>query len=498
MNQIGYGVYHGYLDCKTKRIFAIACAGKKLVFRTEICEFREYRILKIGLFRRVKDLSKLNQTGHGVYHGYLDCKTKRIFAIACAGKKLVFRTEICEFREYRILKIGLFRRVKDLSKSNQTRYGVSLVYIKSNTKRVFAIDCLGNKLVFHTEICEFREYRILKIGLFHRFKDLYKLNQTRYGVSHGYIKSKTKRVFAIDCLGKKLVFHTEICEFREYRILKIDLFHRVKDLSKLNQTGYGVYHGYLDCKTKRIFAIACARKKLVFRTEICEFREYRILKTGVFHWVKDLSKLNQTGHGVYHGCLDCKTKRIFAIACAGKKLVFRTEICEFREYRILKIGLFRRVKDLSKSNQTRYGVSFVYIKSKTKRVFAIDCLGKKLVFHTEICEFREYRILKIGLFHRVRDLSKLNQTGYGVYQGYLDCKTKRIFAIACAGKKLVFRTEICEFREYRILKIGLFHRVKDLSKTNQTGHGVYHGYLDCKTKKNFCDSLRRKKLVFRT
>ena len=180
---------------------------------------------------------------------------------------------------------------------------------------------------------------------------------------------------------------------------------------------------YIKSKTKRVFAIDCLGKKLVFHTEICEFREYRILKIGLFHRVKDLSKMNQTGHGVYHGYLDCKTKRIFAIACAGKKLVFRTEICEFREYRILKIGLFHRVKDLSKSNQTRYGVSHVYIKSKTKRISAIDCLGKKLVFHTEICEFREYRILKIGLFHRVKDLSKLNQTGYGVYHGYLDCKT---------------------------------------------------------------------------
>ena len=138
MNQTGHGVYHGYLDCKTKRIFAIACAGKKLVFRTE-CEFREYRILKIGLFHRVKDLSKLNQVGCGVYHGYLDCKTKRIFAIACAGKKLVFRMEICEFREYRILKIGLFHWVKDLSKLNQTGHGVYHVFIKSKTKRVFLL-----------------------------------------------------------------------------------------------------------------------------------------------------------------------------------------------------------------------------------------------------------------------------------------------------------------------------------------------------------------------
>ena len=79
---------------------------------------------------------------------------------------------------------------------------------------------------------------------------------------------------------------------------------------------------------------------------------------------------------------------------------------------------------------------------------------------------------------------------------YITSKTKRVFAIDCQEKKLVFHTEICEFREYRILKIGLFHRVKDLSKLNQTGYEVYHGYLDCKTKKNFCDSLRRKKVSF--
>ena len=36
-----YGVSHVYLECKTERIFAIACLGKKLVFHTESCEFRE-------------------------------------------------------------------------------------------------------------------------------------------------------------------------------------------------------------------------------------------------------------------------------------------------------------------------------------------------------------------------------------------------------------------------------------------------------------------------
>ena len=44
---------------------------------------------------------------------------------------------------------------------------------------------------------------------------------------------------------------------------------------------------------------------------------------------------------------------------------------------------------LSKLNQTWYAVSLVYLESKTKRIFGIACLEKKLVFHTEICEFRD-------------------------------------------------------------------------------------------------------------
>ena len=47
------------------------------------------------------------------------------------------------------------------------------------------------------------------MGLFHRAKELFKSNQTQYGVSHVYLECKTKRIFGIACLGKKLAFHTE-------------------------------------------------------------------------------------------------------------------------------------------------------------------------------------------------------------------------------------------------------------------------------------------------
>ena len=40
------------------------------------------------------------------------------------------------------------------------------------------------------------------------------------------------------------------------------------------------------------------------------------------------------------------------------------------------------------------------------------------------------------------------------------------------GKKFSFRTEFCEFREKGILKIGFFHGVIELSKSNETRYVV--------------------------
>ena len=114
-----------------------------------------------------------------------------------------------------------------------------------------------------------------------------------------------------------------------------------------------------------------------------------ILKLGLIRRIKELSKSNQTRYGVSHVCVDCKTKRIFAIACLGKKFVFQSEILTYSLILFSKIQKFYRIKELSKSNQTRHGVSHVCVDCKTKRIFAIAWLGKKLVLHTEICYYFE-------------------------------------------------------------------------------------------------------------
>ena len=87
----------------------------------------------------------------------------------------------------------------------------------------------------------------------------------------------------------------------------------------------------------------------------------------------------------------------------------------------------------------------MYVKSKTERIFGIACLEKKLAFDTEICYYFEYFFSKIGLFDRVKELFKSNQTRYGVFPGYVECKTGTIFGIACLGKMFVFQSEISTY-----------------------------------------------------
>ena len=46
-------------------------------------------------------------------------------------------------------------------------------------------------------------------------KNFLQMNQTRYRVSTGYVECRTKGIFGIACIGKKLVYHTEICDYSE-------------------------------------------------------------------------------------------------------------------------------------------------------------------------------------------------------------------------------------------------------------------------------------------
>ena len=97
---------------------------------------------------------------------------------------------------------------------------------------------------FHTEFWEFRELRIFENYKNNSFSSGQAVvqNQTKLCMEYHQCKESVKqKKISYTLSGKNLLFHTELFELREKGILKKDLFHRVKELSKSNQTRCGVW-----------------------------------------------------------------------------------------------------------------------------------------------------------------------------------------------------------------------------------------------------------------
>ena len=77
------------------------------------------------------------------------------------------------------------------TKSHQTRCGVSHVYLECKTKRICAIACLGNKLSFHTEYCDYFEYLILN-----------NFENRSFWLGHGVVQIKPNLEWSIPRVGR--------------------------------------------------------------------------------------------------------------------------------------------------------------------------------------------------------------------------------------------------------------------------------------------------------
>ena len=98
-----------------------------------------------------------------------------------------------------------------------------------------------------------------------------------------------------------------------------------------------------------------------------------------FKLVKKLFKSIVTTNQSSPISLESKSKRIFDLACFGKKLDFQTV---FLQSVFLKYIFFKLVEELFKSIVTANQSSPISLGSKTKRIFDLACFGKKLDFQT--------------------------------------------------------------------------------------------------------------------
>ena len=133
------------------------------------------------------------------------------------------------------------------------------------------------------------------------------------------------------------------------------------------------------------------------------------------------------------------------------------------------------------------------------KTMCIVCAEKKLVIHTEI--LRKYAILRIMNFKNRSFFigSKTCPNWAKLVMEYPMCiwsVKSKIFWYSSPRKKLVLHSEICDYFHYLFFMYSIFHRVKDLSKLSQTRYGVSHVYVECKTKKNWYGLPRLEKVSF--
>ena len=245
-------------------------------------------------------------------------------------------------RKYRLIRLFYFQKYRNFIGSrccpNLTK--LSMEYptcIQSLKQKEFLLQLVQEKSsYFNRKYLTYSLILFSKIQKFYRIKELSKCNQTRYGVSHLYLESKIERIFAIACLGKKFVFQSEIQTYSLILFSKIQKFYRIKELSKSNQTRYGVSHVYLESKTKRIFAIACLGKKFVFQSEIFDLFAYSIFKNieilsdqGV---VQIVTKLGME----YPTCIQSLKQKKFLLQLAQEKSSFFNRSIDLFAYSIFK------------------------------------------------------------------------------------------------------------------------------------------------------------------
>ena len=508
-NQTRYGVSHVYLERKTKRIFGIACLQKSQFFNRKFRPLRLFYFQKYRNFIGTRNCPKRTKLGIEYPMCTQSVKQKEFLVQLVQKKVRISIGNIDLFAYYTLIlfsKIQKFYRVKELSKSNQTRYGVYHVYLERKTKRIFGITRLQKRSFFN------RKFRLIRLFYFQKYRTFNGSRncpkRTKLGVEYPMCTQSVKKVFYEQLVQKKVRISIENIDLFAYYTLilfsKLQNFYRVKELSKSNQTRYGVSHAHLECKTKRIVGIACLQKKSFFN------RKFRILRLFYFqnyrNFIGTRNCPKRTKLGMeYPICTQSVKQKDFLVQLVQKKVRLSIENIDLFAYYTLilfsKLQNFYRVKELFKSNQTRYGVSHAHLECKTKRIVGIACLQKSSFFNRKFRPLRLFYFQKYRSFIGTRNCPKRTKLGIEYPMCTQSVKQKE-FLVQLVQKKVRISIGNIELFAYYtpilFSKIQKFYRVKELSKSNQTRYGVSCVYLERKTKRIFVIAFLQKNFVFQS
>ena len=186
--------------------------------------------------------------------------------------------------------------------------------------------------------------------------------------------SMSKIILDLACLGKKLDFQTVFSLFWKC-IFKTNFFQA----SQGNIQIYCYYKSkfpYINgIQVKKNFWPSLLRKKKIFKWFFRCFAKC-LFKIYFFKLVKESLKSIATTNQSSPISLGSKSKRIFDLACLGKKLDFQMVFSLLCKMCFWNIFFFMLVKELFKPIVTTNQSSPISLGSKSERIFDLACLGK--------------------------------------------------------------------------------------------------------------------------
>ena len=135
------------LGSKYKRIFDLACLGKNLDFQTV---FFAKCIFKIFFFQASRGVVQIYCYCESKFPYITGIQVKKNFWASLLWKNVRFSNGFFVVLQNVFLKYFFFKVVKELFKSIVTTNQSSPISLGSKSKRIFDLACLGRKLDFQT------------------------------------------------------------------------------------------------------------------------------------------------------------------------------------------------------------------------------------------------------------------------------------------------------------------------------------------------------------
>ena len=461
---------------------------------------------KIQKFYRVKELSKSNQTRYGVYHAYLERKTKRIFVITRLQNRSFFN------RKFRLIRLFYFQKYRTFIGSRncpkRTKLGMEYPMCTQSVKKKYFMNSLSRKkFVFQSKISTYS--LIIRLFCFQNYRIFIGSrscpNRTKLAMEYLMRTQSVKRKeLLVQLVYKKKSFFN-----RKFRLLRLFYFQNYRNFIGTRncpkRTKLGMEYPICTQSVKqKEFLVQLVQKKVrISIGNIDLFAYYTLIlfsKIQKFYRVKQLSKSNQTRYGVSRVYLERKPKRIFVIACLQKSSFFN------RKFRLIRLFYFQKYRNFIGSRncpkRTKLGMEYpMCTQSVKQKEFLVQLVQKKVrISIGNFGLFAFYKPIlfsKLQKFYRVKELSKSNQTRYGVFHVYLERKTKRIFGIACLQKRSFFN------RKFRLIRLFYFQKYRtfigSMNCPKRTKLGMEYPMCTQSVKqKEFLCSLSRKKFVFQS